>query len=181
MTLALLCVWTAACAPASSSTGARSSEWQAERPPYVVSAAPATINVELDDQTRQDLARHLGRGSLPVARLIVRDVRPQAAQALKGVRVFIEKPTANAGTPVDDPSYAGSFVLGLGESESVLLNVAPTLTRLWTAGGLTAASLEERKALRLTLVPEPWDFAAALPADFTLAIQAIALEVPRQP
>ncbi len=156
MTLALLCVCTAACASASSNTDGRGSRSQRDRSPYVMTVAPATISVELDEQAWQDLGQHLGRGSLTVARLILRDVRPQA---LKGVRVFIEKPTANAaGTSIDDPHYAGSFVLGLGASESVLLNIAPTLSRLSRSKGLTTASLADRKALRITRVPEPWDY-----------------------
>jgi hypothetical protein len=181
MTLAVLVSCTVACASATSNPGHGGDQRQQDTPAHVVTSAPATVSVELDDQTRQNLERHLTRGSLTVARLIIRDVRPRAAQALKGVRVFIEKPTANASTPVDDPHYAASFVLGLGASESVLLNAAPALSRLWASGALTGAGLNQSKALRITFVPEAWDFAPRLAADFALNIQEVALDVPRQP
>ena len=141
-----------------------------------ITAAPSTFEVALEEEARQRLERHLGRGSLDVARLTVRDLRPRAAQSLKGVRIFIEKPDADAGTPVDDPHYAGSFVLGLEDTQTLLLNVAPTLARLWQSGDLSG-----RKALRVTFVPEPWDFAAALPEDFALPFESVTLEVPAEP
>jgi hypothetical protein len=186
MTLVALCVCVAACAsgsggadaPPSLPTG--SSGGQRDLGQHVVTATPRTIDVELDDETRQGLEQHLAAGSLTVARLQLRDVRPQSAQALKGVRIFIEKPDADARTPVDDPHYAGTIVIGFTASESVLLNVAPTLARLRQSADLTTARLAERKAIRITLVSEPWDFAARLPADFALTIQGVTLTVPRE-
>lgn len=135
----------------------------------VITAAPRTFEVALEEEAQQ----RLGRGSLDIARLVIRDLRPRAAQSLKGVRIFIEKPDAHGGTPVDDPHYAGSFVLGLEDSQVLLLNVAPTLTRLWRSGDLAG-----RRALRVTFVPEPWDFADALPEEFALPFESLTLEVP---
>jgi hypothetical protein len=186
MTLALLCVCVAACASANGgaeappSLSTRSSGGQRDLGQHVVTATPTTIDVELDDETRQGLEQHLAAGSLTVARLQMRDLRPQSAQALKGVRIFIEKPDANASTAVDDPHFAGTIVIGFTASESVLLNVAPTLARLRQSGDLTTARLAERRAIRITLVSEPWDFAARLPADYALTIRGVALDVPRQ-
>jgi hypothetical protein len=170
-----------ACASADSNVASRQTPREPEAIPQTITAAPTTIRVELDDVTRQALERQLAARSLAVARMIIRDLHPQAAQALKGVRIFIEKPDANASTPAADPHYADSFALGLGPSESVLLNIAPTLVRLWDSRDLTGAKLDERKALRITFVPEPWDYTPRLPPDFALTVQHVAVEVPRQP
>ena len=182
MTLAVLCLCTMAwaCASSNARVDGRASG-QEELPGHIVTAAPRTINVELDDTTRADLERRLAAGALTVARLVIRDVRPHAAQALKGVRIFIEKPDADVNTPVEDPHYASSFVLGLSAPESMLLNVAPALTRLWKSGELANEKLHQQKTIRITFVPEPWDFARRLPPDFELAMGAVALEIPRQP
>lgn len=144
--------------------------------PKVITAAPSTFEVALEKEVPQRLELHLGRGSLDIARLVVRGLRPRAAQSLKGIRIFIEKPDAHADTAVDDPHYAGSFVLGLEDSQTMLLNVAPTLTRLWQSGNLAG-----RKALRITFVPEPWDYADALPEEFALTFESLTLEVPAGP
>lgn len=182
MTLAIFCLCTMAWACASNNAkvdgGAR--QGQEEPPGHVVTAAPRTISVELDDETRTELQRRLSAGSLTVARLVIRDVRPQAAQALKGVRIFIEKPDADVNTPVEDLHYASSFVLGLTSPESTLLNVAPTLMSLSKSGELTREKLNQQKAIRITFVPEPWDFARRLPPDFALTVASVALEIPRQ-
>ena len=138
----------------------------------VITAAPGTFEVSLEEEASQRLERRLGSGSLGVVRLTVRGLRPRAAKSLKGVGIFIEKPDANAGTPVDDPHYAGSFVLGLEDSQTMLLNVAPTLAQLWKSGELAG-----RKALRITFVPEPWDD-GALPKEFALPFESLTLEVP---
>lgn len=147
-----------------------------------LTAAPATAEIPLDEETRRTLTRHLADGSLTVARLAIRDVRPGEtdAYALKGVRIFIEKPDATVRTPVDDPHYAGAFVPGLDPSESSLLNVAPALVRLWNAGTLTREMLERRTSLRATFVGDAMDAATGLPPTFALTIQNLALEVPRQ-
>jgi hypothetical protein len=168
-----------ACADAGSNVQTAGAEAGGEDDPVatrVITAAPNTFEVALEEEARQRLELHLGRGSLDVARLAVRNLRPRAAHALKGVRIFIEKPDADARTPVDDPHYAGSFVLGLEDSQTMLLNVAPTLARLWQSGDLAG-----RKALRITFVPEPWDFAAALPENFALPFEGLTLEVPAEP
>jgi hypothetical protein len=123
----------------------------------------------------------LADGSLEVARLILRDLRPRAAQALKGVRIFVEKLDADAGTPVDDPHYAGNFVLGLEDSQTMLWNIAPTLSRLWHSGALTAKGLAQRKALRITFVPDPVEPATPLPKDFALTFKSLEIELPRPP
>lgn len=146
--------------------------------PRVLTAAPSTFEVELTDEARQRLETQLAGGSLTVARLLLRDLRPRSAQALKGVRIFLEKPDATLATPVDDPHYAGNFVPGLEADQSTLLNVAPTLASLWRSGALTARGLAERKRLRVTFVPEKWDWAAALPQDFALPFGSLTLEVP---
>jgi len=181
MMLAVLCLGTMACASANSMVDERATPGQDERPTHIVTAAPTTISLDLEDETRRELERRLAAGSLPVLRLIIRDVRPQAAQGLKGVRIFIEKPDADGSTPVNDPHYATSFVLGLAAPESMMFNIAPTLSRLWKSGDLTSARLGQQRAIRVTFVPEPWDFARRLPPDFALAIQSVALELPRQP
>jgi hypothetical protein len=168
-----------ACADTASSVQTTGAEAGGEDDPVaakVITAAPSTFEVALEEEVPQRLELHLGRGSLDIARLVVRDLRPRAAQSLKGVRIFIEKPDAHAGTPVDDPHYAGSFVLGLEDSQTMLLNVAPTLARLWRSGDLAG-----RKALRITFVPEPWDFADALPEEFALSFESLTLEVPADP
>src|SRR5689334_18498344 len=94
MTLAVLWLCAVACAPVDA---------------HVITATPTTINVTLDDQTRQALQRTLADGSLAIARLSLRDMTPRAAQALKGVKIFIEKPDADSNSPVEDPHYAGAF------------------------------------------------------------------------
>lgn len=144
-----------------------------------ITAAPVTFNVALEDEVRQSLERQLAGGSLEVARLVIHNLRPRSAKALKGVRIFIEKPDASVNTPVDDPHYTGNFVLGLEASQSMLLNIAPTLSRLWQAGELAPKVLAERRALRITFVPEPWDDATALAKDFSLPFESLTIEVPR--
>lgn len=169
----------AACADSGSNVRTAGAETSGEGDPVAmktVTAAPSTFEVALEEEARQRLELHLGRGSLDVARLTVRDLRPRAAQALKGVRIFIEKPDADVDTPVEDPHYAGSFVLGLEDSQTLLLNVAPTLTKLRQSGDLAG-----RKTLRITFVPEPWDYVAALPEDFALPFESLTLEVPAEP
>lgn len=168
-----------ACADSGSNVRTAGAEAGVEDDPMTakaITAAPSTFEVALEQEARQRLELHLGRGSLDVARLTVRDLRPRAAKSLKGVRIFIEKPDADARTPVDDPHYAGSFVLGLEDTQTLLLNVAPTLAKLWQSGDLAG-----RNALRITFVPEPWDYAAALPEDFALPFASLALEVPAEP
>lgn len=169
-----------ACASKDGTADGRASG-QDDVPGHIVTAGPRTITVELDGETRAELQRRLSAGSLTVARLVIRDVRPNAAQALKGVRIFIEKPDADVNTSVADPHYASSFVLGLSSPESMLLNVAPALTRLWKSGDLAKEKLRQQKSIRITFVPEPWDFARRLPPDFELAMGSVALEIPPQP
>jgi hypothetical protein len=167
-----------ACGDAASNVQTAGREAAGEGDPVatkVITTAPGTFEVELGQEVRQRLELRLGRGSLDVARLTVRNLRPRAAQALKGVGVFIEKPDADARTPVADPHYAGSFVLGFEDPQTMMLNVAPTLTRLWKSGALTG-----RKALRITFVPEPWDFAKTLPKEFALPFESLTLEVPAE-
>jgi hypothetical protein len=147
----------------------------------VITAAPATFEVALGDDVVRRLEPQLAHGSLEVARLILRDLRPRAAQALKGVRIFVEKPDADAGTPVADPHYAGNFVLGLEDSQTMLWNIAPALSRLWHSGALTAQGLARRKALRITFVPDPVEPATSLPKDFALTFRSLTIELPRQP
>jgi|SRR5579864_621780 len=147
----------------------------------VITAAPATFEVALGDDVVRRLEPQLAHGSLEVARLILRDLRPRAAQALKGVRIFVEKPDADAGTPVADPHYAGNFVLGLEDSQTMLWNIAPALSRLWHSGALTAQGLARRKALRITFVPDPVEPAKSLSKDFALTFRSLTIELPRQP
>jgi len=146
---------------------------------HTIAAAPATIRVELDDAARDALTRRLSARSLDVARVILHDVHP-IGRELKGVRIFIEKPDADLKTPTDDPHYAGSFVPGFAPPETINLNIAPTLAKVWAAGERTRASLSDRKAIRLTLVPEPWEPAVRLSPEFSMTIQSITLEVPKQ-
>lgn len=171
-----------ACASASANAQAAGAKADSEGDPVttnVITAAPSTFKVTMEDEVRQHLVLHLARSSLDVARLVIGNLRSRAARDLKGVRFFIEKPDADASTPVDDPHYAGNFVLGFEASQSMLLNIAPTLSRLWQSGALAPKGLAERKALRITFVPEPWDFATALPKDFALPFESLTLEVPR--
>ncbi len=172
-----------ACAAASSTVHAAGARERGEGGPAaasVMTAAPATFEVTLGDDVVRRLELHLAHGSLEVARLILRDLRPRAAQTLKGVRIFVEKPDADAGTPVDDPHYAGNFVLGLEDSQTMLWNIAPTLSRLWHSGALTAKGLAQRKALRITFVPDPAEPATPLPKDFALTFKGLTVELPRQ-
>ena len=173
-----------ACANASSKDLATNTEAGGEGDPVnagTILAAPTTFEVALEDEVRQRLELRLARGSLDVVRLGIHDLRPRAAQALKGVRIFIEKPDADVRTPAGDPHSAGAFVLGFQTPESMLLNVAPTLSRLWQSGDLAPEDLAGRKALRVTFVPETWDSAAALPEDFALAFESLTIEVPADP
>lgn len=144
---------------------------------HVIAAAPGTYALPLGDDTRACLVRQLERGSLGIARLTLVDLRPQAAQALKGVRVFVEHPDADATTPSDAASAAGAFVPGPEPRQTVVLNIAPALELLWASGGLQRR-LAEGGTLRLTFVAEPWDFAPSLPADFALPFARATLEVP---
>jgi hypothetical protein len=177
----LSCLFALACAAAQvHGAGGGSGEGDGNPPmaASVITAAPATFEVALGDEVRRGLELHLAHGSLQVARLILRDLHPRAAQALRGMRIFVEKPDAGAGTSVDDPHYAGNFVLGLEDSQTMLWNIAPTLSRLWHSGALTAQGLEKRKALRITFVPDLWQPA---PQGFSLAFKSLTIELPAQP
>jgi hypothetical protein len=147
----------------------------------VITAAPATFEVALGSDVRRRLDRQLAGGSLEVARLVLRDLRPRAAGGLKGVRIFVEKPDADAATPVDDPHYAGNFVLGLEPSQTMLWNIAPTLSRLRRSGALTADDLAVKKALRITFVPDPVEPAVPLSKDFALTFSGLTIELPQPP
>jgi hypothetical protein len=179
MALALFVLCAAACAPSSSSVTPPSQQAGRDIAPYTITPAPTTIQVELDDSSRDALASQLAARSLGVARLILREVRPTGAQTLKGIRIFVEKPDADLSTPIEDPHYAGSFVLGFTPSETINLNIAPALRKMWASRTLTRAALTERKGIRVTFVPEPWEPARRMPPEFSLTIQAAALDVPR--
>lgn len=186
-------VWCAltACAPAgpgergpdAGGTGASGTD---PAPAHVVAAAPGTYALPLAADTRRCLLERLERGDLRIARLTLSGLRPRNAQALKGVRVFVERPVerfverpeAGTGTPTDDPHAAGAFVLGLEAEQTFVLNIAPTLDALWRSGVLDAGILSSRDGLRLTFVADPWEEAGALPQDFALPIARIRLEVP---
>lgn len=170
----------AACAAADRDTdfGAPAGAGAGEDAAHVIAAVPGTHVLRLDDDTRACLVRRLRRGDLDTARLTLVDLRPRAARALKGVRVFIEKTDADAATPHDDIHDAGAFVLGLEPRETVVLNIAPTLNALRVAGALDPQALATGGMLRLTFVAEPWEFAAALPADFALPFARATLAVP---
>lgn len=176
--LALFMVGAAACA-AGTNADSRAAQRDSAAP-YTLTGAPTTIRVELDDSARDALARRLDARSVEVARLILRDVRPAGAQALKGVRVFLEKPDADLSTPTDDPHYAGSFVPGFAPPETVQLNIAPALASVWASRDLSRTALNDRKAIRITLVAEPWEPARRMPPEFALTIQGAALELPRR-
>src|SRR3954452_12095378 len=133
MALALFVCCAAGCAPASASTHARNHQPGASATRHTITAAPTILRVELDDLTREELARRLSERSLEITRLIIRDVRPNGAEALKGIRLFIEKPDADMATPTADRHYAGSFVLGFSPPETVQLNIASALSRLWAS------------------------------------------------
>ena len=167
--LALFMLSALACAPTSSS------------PQHTITAAPTTVSIQIDLSTRDALVRRLEARSLDVARLIVRDVQPRAAQGLKGVRVFVEKPDAGITTPTDDPHYAGSFVLGFAPPETHLLNIAPTLSKLWASGDLKRGASNQPETIRITFVPEVTEPGLRLAPEFALTLQTISLEVPRLP
>jgi hypothetical protein len=139
----------------------------------VILAPPTTFEVAIEDEARQRMERQLASGSLDVVRLVISNLRPHAAQGLTGVRIFIEKPDADLRTPVDDPHFAGAFVLGLQTPESMLMNVAPALSRLGQSGKLAG-----RKTLRVTFVPETADSATVLAKDFALTFESVTFEVP---
>lgn len=176
--LALFMICAAACA-AGSNADPRAAQRDSGAGLHTLTAAPVTIRIELDDTTRDTLTRRLEARTLDVARLILRDVRPDGARALKGVRLFVEKPDADLSTPTDDPHYAGSFVPGFAPPETVQLNIAPALASVWASRDLSRTALNDRKAIRITLVADPWEPARRMPPEFALTIQAVALEVPR--
>lgn len=147
----------------------------------VILAAPTTVDVAVGNEVRQRMQLGLAHGSLKVVRLVIRNLRPRAAQGLKGVRIFIDKPDAGVRTPAGDPHAAGAFVLGLQSPETVLLNIAPTLSRLWQSGELTAKNLSGKKALRVTFVPETIDSSTALSKDFALSFEDVTFEIPAEP
>ncbi|WP_287244514.1 MULTISPECIES: hypothetical protein [unclassified Okeania] len=147
----------------------------------VITANPSTFEVEIEEEVRQRLNLYLEDDSLKIARLYIQELRPREARALQGVRIFIEKPDADANTPIDDPHYANSFVLGLEDSQSMIWNIAPTLSKLWYLGDLSPEKLAEKEALQITFVPNPWDFAIALPEDFALTFRCLRFEMPHQP
>jgi hypothetical protein len=147
----------------------------------VILAAPTTFEVAIANEERPRMQRELERGSLKVVRLVVHDLRARSAEGLKGVRVFIGRPDAGERTPSDDPHEAAAFVLGLQSPETLLFNVAPTLSRLWQSGELKAADLAANKPLRVTFVPEPADAATRLRKDFALTFDRVTFEVPEQP
>lgn len=146
----------------------------------IINNSSSTFQLEIGDEVRQTLKLHLEGGSLKIARLVIRDVYPQAAKDLKGVRIFIENPDADANTTIDDQHYISSFVLGLEDVQSLQFNIAPTLSRLWHAGIITPAHLDGRKKLQVTFVPIHWDFVTAFPTDFALTFKSLTLEVPNQ-
>ncbi|MGH8614078.1 MAG: hypothetical protein ACREYF_19135 [Gammaproteobacteria bacterium] len=143
---------------------------------HLLTAAPTTVEVAIPEDVRRHVQRHLGQKSLETVRLVVRDLRPEAADALKGVRLFLDRPDADAATPVDDPHYAGNFVLGLDDSQTFLWNIAPTLARIWRAPDLTT-----KKTLQVTFVPETWEPATRLSEQFALRFASVELEAPATP
>lgn len=162
-----------ACLNAGASDPAAGTKGRNAVTPQILKAAPTTVEVPIPEEVRRHVQDRLAQGSLDIVRLVVRGVRPQGARALKGVRIFIDRPDADRKTPVDDPHYAGSFVLGLQDSQDFLWNVAPTLSRLWGPNGMPA-----KPTIQVTFVPEAWEDAAELPADFALPFASIELEIP---
>ncbi len=141
----------------------------------VLTAEPTTIEVQLEDHARRYLQLHLEQQDLGVVQLVLRDIRPERASTLKGVRLFIDKRDADPTTSVEDPHYAGSFVLGLEDRQSMLWNIAPTLSRIWKAD-----EIADKSNLTVTFVPEPWDFAEELPQDFALRIGSLEVNFPQE-
>lgn len=175
-----------ACVPAG--PGVRGSDidaaGDAAAPAHVVVAAPRAHVLPLDAETRRCLVERLERGDLRIARLTLAGLRPRNAQALKGVRLFIQQPdTPRTAAPIDpapgDPHAAGAFALGLEAEQTYVLNIAPTLAALWRDGTLDAEALSA--GLRLTFVADPWEDAGALPQDFALPIGELHLDVPCEP
>src|ERR1051326_599104 len=141
----------------------------------MIRTAPTTFNVAMDSDVRQRMQGQLAHGSLTVVRLVIHNLRPRSAQALTGVRIFINKPDASVRTSSEDPHFAGAFVLGLQSPETILLNVAPTLSRLWESGDLAPKDLAGKKGVRVTFVP---DTATSLPKNFALTFERLTFEVP---
>lgn len=178
-----------ACAPAG--PGVRGPDidgaGDAPAPAHVVGAVPRAYALPLDADTRRCLLERLERGDLRIARLTLAGLRPRNAQALKGVRMFIQLPDTarGAGQAVPapgDPHAAGAFALGLEAEQTYVLNIAPTLSALWRNGTLDAEALSPAgDGLRLTLVADAWEDAGALPQDFALPIGDLHLDVPCEP
>jgi hypothetical protein len=179
MVLALFVLCAAACASTTSTVPSPPQQPGPNIAQYTITPAPTTVAIALDDSSRDKLVRRLGAGSLVAARLTLRDMRATGAQTLKGVRIFVEKPDADLDTPSSDPHYAGSFVLGFTPSETLNLNIAPALAAIWKSGGLTSATLNDRQAVRVTFVPEPWEPARRMPPEFSLTIQSVELILPQ--
>jgi hypothetical protein len=143
-----------------------------------LAAIPTTVEVQLAGDTSQRLKDRLDRRSLEVARLVLHDLRPHGASSLKGIRVFVEKPDADLSTPLDDPHYVSSFILGLEPSQTFLWNIAPTLSRLRELGRHPEGEHAPNARLRVTFVPEPWDAAKGLEEDLALPFSSVTIEVP---
>lgn len=179
----------AACAPPG--PGVRGSDVDAAgdppAPAHVVTAVPRAYVLPLEADTRRCLLERLERGDLRIARLTLAGLRPRNAQALKGVRLFIQQPdtprsAAQAVPAPGDPHAAGAFALGLEAEQTYVLNIAPTLSALWRNRTLDAEVLSANgNGLRMTFVADPWEDAGALPQDFALPIDDLHLDVPCEP
>ncbi|HWN11268.1 MAG TPA: tyrosinase family protein [Pyrinomonadaceae bacterium] len=105
---------------------------------------PLTTDLRPDAPTRLKVEPEAFRTVLDVsgrekAVLTIDEVEPPAKQDVF-VRVFINKPDANASTPIDDPHYAGSFAFFCCEDEAMKGHNMPASTPVPGAAGPAPAS-----------------------------------------
>ena len=151
----------------------------------VTGAAPATLSLKLPDDLRRDV-EHLGAHAAAAPRPLRLAVEGlPATRAAVALRAFVNLPTADASTPLDDPHYAGTIPLaaasgggslpGAAEYDAgagtALLDLAKVLAAL-----PPAERLADDGTVRLTLVAVPLRTGEPLPPDLELPIGGLRLD-----
>jgi hypothetical protein len=140
----------------------------------VITAKPLTVRLRLSDEFRGRMQHELESGSLNVVRLRIKGIQIATRfSSLEAIRVFIDKPQANADTPTDDSHFAGTFVLSIKPRQDVIVNAASALKAArYAQEGSTVPN-----PLLITLVPvsRPPE---QLPKDLAIPFDAVTVELP---
>lgn len=135
----------------------------------VVTEKPQTIEVKLTDKIRANAIEALSNHSLKVLRLRVNAIEmSEHLGAIQSLRVFIGKPDATAKTSIKDPHYAASIAPNLQKKQSIVVNVAPVIVRLYAA----KERVLEKPTIPVTIVP--------VPVEIKIPIGGIEFELPEK-